>query len=108
MKDIINKYFRKVGNREPIEAGDFTSLDNGKTLRPIANSETIGDIPDNFLADRSFWRLVQHDSTSYEAEIEHLYHLYNEAYYHFVHCPESEQKEAKQKLDALRSKFFNY
>jgi len=108
MKDVINKYFRKIGDGELIELGDFSSLDEGKTLRPIFNENTIGDIPANFSADRSFWRLFQHDATSHEAESQRLYDLYNEAYYRFVHCPEKEKKEAKERLDILRSKFFNY
>lgn len=108
MKDVITKYFRKVGDRELIHLGDFQSLDEGKTLNPIFNAETIGDIPDNFSSDRSFWRMVQNDVTSHEANSEHLFHLYNEAYYHFVHCPENQKKESSKKLAALRSKFFNY
>lgn len=45
---------------------------------------------------------------AYASMMRELLHLYNEAYYRWVYCPENEKKEAKERLDILRSKFFNY
>jgi hypothetical protein len=45
---------------------------------------------------------------TYESNMRELLRLYDQAYYRFVYCPEHELKEAKQILDQLRNKFFNY
>lgn len=57
----VFKSFRKLASNELIAIGDFHSVDNGETLNPIQNPETIGWTPSNFSANRSFWRL-EHDT----------------------------------------------
>jgi hypothetical protein len=51
------KTFLKLDQDEKIPFGAFHSTDNGETLIPVQNMETIGDIPANFAEDRSFWVL---------------------------------------------------
>lgn len=46
---------RKLAQNELIPPGAYHSLDDGKTIYPIVNQDTIGDIPSRFAHDRSFW-----------------------------------------------------
>ena len=51
---------------------------------------------------------MNENETSYQAALGELLRLYNEAYHEYVHCKDSDEKEAKRKLEEARSKFFNY
>lgn len=48
---------RRLETDEKIRPNDFHSVDNGKTLMPIINIETIGQTPNDF--KREFWRILQ-------------------------------------------------
>jgi hypothetical protein len=50
--------FRKLELHEKIRPCDFHSMDNGATLNPIINQESIGESPKDFSTDRSFWRVI--------------------------------------------------
>lgn len=46
---------RRVEQDEPIPPGALHSLDEGGTLKPIVNLDTIGKTPSQFSKERSFW-----------------------------------------------------
>lgn len=50
--------FRKLESHEKIRLCDFHSLDEGKMILPIVNTESVGDTPSEFSPERSFWRVV--------------------------------------------------
>lgn len=55
MKDEIQVTFIKLNRNDTIPYGAFHSLDNGKTLKPILNPDTINSKVNEFKEDRSFW-----------------------------------------------------
>lgn len=48
---------RKLEKHEVIQGGDLHSMDDGKTLATIKNQDSIGQRPEHFHKDRSFWRI---------------------------------------------------
>ena len=48
------------------------------------------------------------DFIAWQHEDDYLLREYNKAYYRFVFCSEGEKEESKEKLDILRSKYFNH
>lgn len=54
-QSIENEWYR-LKNNQTIQANDMHSLDSGVTLVSIKDPETIGQTPEHFSKDRSFWR----------------------------------------------------
>ena len=57
MKHYIKKTltFRRLLGDEIIPPSAMHSIDEGKTLMPVMSESTVGDVPNSFNRDRSFW-----------------------------------------------------
>jgi hypothetical protein len=45
----------RIDENDVIPPSSFHSMDNGKTLNPVINIDTIGQKPSDFSPERSFW-----------------------------------------------------
>lgn len=48
------------------------------------------------------------EEIEWKADMRHIEHEYNVAYYRWLFCPESEKAEAKRLLDIWRHKYFSH
>ena len=55
--------FRKLMDHEKIKPSDFHSMDNGDSLNPIMNIDTLHQTPKDFSNERSFWRMTDYNVT---------------------------------------------
>lgn len=53
--------FRKLLDHEKIKPSDFHSVDDGNTLNPIMNLDTLHKTPKDFSKERSFWRMSDYN-----------------------------------------------
>lgn len=53
-------------------------------------------------------QIKSNEDLVYELQMKFIQRNYDEAYYRWLYCPESEQKEAKRVLDIWAHKFFTY
>lgn len=58
--NMIEKRVRlvRLSKEEKLRIGDFHSLDNGQTLKPLMHSGSEGLSVSEFAKDRSFWRII--------------------------------------------------